>query len=199
MLVWEFTKVRASIQPDYAITDLEATRLTPSPKWFPQARLNFAQNILESSYAPLAEDERPVLTGVREGGREIEHVSLSELRSRVGVLANALARSGVQRLDRVACVGSNSVTTFIVFLATASIGAIFTCCSPEMGEKGILDRFLQVKPKILFTDDWIVYNNKRIGCLDKAKRVASVLRARGDLQTLVVISRNNETYLDDRS
>ncbi|KAI1615923.1 acetoacetate-CoA ligase [Exophiala viscosa] len=197
MLLWEFTKVQASIQPDYAITDSEAASLTPVPNWFPQARFNFAQNILESSYAPPVEDERPILTGVREGGSNIEHVSLSELRSRVGVLANALTRAGVQRLDRVACIGSNSISTFTIFLAAASIGAIFTCCSPEMGEKGILDRFLQVKPKVLFTDDWIVYNGKRIECLEKAKRVASVLRTRGDLQTLVVIPRDNESYMDD--
>jgi acetoacetyl-CoA synthetase len=196
MLVWEFTKVKASIHPRYAITDVESTRLTPSPKWFPEARLNFAQNILESGYAPKDKDKTPILTMVREDKIETEEICLSQLCSRVGRLANALRREGVQPLDRVACVGSNSINTFTVFLAAASIGAIFTCCSPEMGEKGILDRFMQVKAKLLFADDWIVYNGKRISCLPKASRVARELRKHAGLQVLVAMPRFDEKHAD---
>jgi acetoacetyl-CoA synthetase len=193
MLVWKFTKVKASIHPTFAIKDLESKRLTPSPKWFPEARLNFAQNILESPYAPKDEHKTPVLTMVREGYSAVEDVSLSQLRSRVGRLSNALRRAGVQRLDRVACVGSHSINTFVVFLAAASIGAIFTCCSPEMGEKGILDRFLQVKAKVLFADDWIVYNGKKISCWPKMDRVAGQLKKQAGLQVLVAMPRFEES------
>jgi acetoacetyl-CoA synthetase len=186
MLVWEFTRVNASVHPTYAIKESETKTLMPNPTWFPEARLNFAQNILESGYSPKDEHRVPILSGVREGGSEAEHISLAELRSRTGVLANALRRAGVQELDRVACLGSNSIHTFVVFLATASMGAIFSCCSPEMGERGILDRFLQIRPKILFADDWVVYNGKRIPCSEKAERVASQLRTLAGLQKLVI-------------
>lgn len=170
-------------------------RLTPTPSWFPEARLNFAQDILEIAY--MAGDEsNTVLTGVREGGSEIEHITLSQLRNRVGRLANCLCRAGIWRLDRVVCIGTNSISTFSLFLAAASIGAIFSCCSPEMREKGILDRFLQVQPKILFSDDWVPYNEKRIPCLDKARAVAKCLKAQGTLEALVVIPRFGDKYPD---
>ncbi|EXJ87220.1 acetoacetate-CoA ligase [Capronia epimyces CBS 606.96] len=189
LLLWEFTQVRASVHPTYAITASETSRLTPTPTWFPEARLNFAQNILESAYAPADHSATPVLTAIREGAGEIEHVSLSQLRRRVGRLSNALTRAGVRKLDRVAFVGANSIDTFVALLAAAAIGATFTCCSPEMGEKGILDRFLQVKPKVLFADDWVLYNGKRIPCLEKAKKVAVRLRRDAGLQDLIVVPR----------
>ncbi|KAK5445143.1 hypothetical protein LTS15_010234 [Exophiala xenobiotica] len=189
MLVWEFTKVQASIHPTYAIKVSEEKRLTPTPTWFSEARLNFAQNILETAYGPSDQTNTPVLTGIREGESEVEDVSLSQLRCRVARLSNGLTRAGVRKLDRVACVGSNSIDTFTIFLAAASIGAIFTCCSPEMGEKGILDRFLQVEPKVLFADDWVVYNGRRIPCLEKAKKVASYLKQKAGLQDLIVVPR----------
>ncbi|KIW78340.1 acetoacetate-CoA ligase [Fonsecaea pedrosoi CBS 271.37] len=193
MLVWEFTKVKSSIRPTYAISKSEANRLTPNPTWFPEARLNFAQNILESDFAPHDEYNTPVLTGIREDQSEVEHVSLTQLRSRVGRLANALRGVGVQTSDRVACVGSNSINTFTVFLAAASIGAIFTCCSPEMGEKGILDRFLQVRPKVLFFDDWVVYNGKEIPCLEKAGKVTGQLKMQAGLKLSVAVPRFSES------
>lgn len=193
MLVWEFTRVQAAVHPSYAIAPSDAKRMNKNPNWFPEARLNFAQNILETAYVA-ENDSRTILTGIREGGDEIEHVTLSHLRSMVGRLANGLSRAGVQQLDRVVCIGSNSISTFCLFLAAASIGAIFSCCSPEMGEKGILDRFMQVNPKILFSDDWVLYNGKRIYCLDKARAVASQLKAQGILETLVVTPRFRDKY-----
>lgn len=193
MLVWEFTHVQASVHPSYAITPSDAKRMNQNPSWFPEARLNFAQNILETAYVA-KNDSRTILTGIREGGDEIEHVTLPQLRSMVGRLANGLSRAGVQKLDRVVCIGTNSISTFSLFLAAASLGAIFSCCSAEMGEKGILDRFMQVKPKILFSDDWVLYNGKRIYCLDKARAVAAQLKAQGILETLVVTPRFGDKY-----
>ncbi|KAF9884511.1 hypothetical protein FE257_001699 [Aspergillus nanangensis] len=189
MLIWEFTNVNASVHPSYAIQAEQAKGFTPPPAWFPQARLNFAQNILESSLCHPAQADVAILTGIREGGHEVEQVSLPQLRRRVGLLANSLTRAGVRKLDRVACIGSNSVDTFVLFLAAAAIGAIFTSCSPDMGEKAILDRFLQVKPKVLFADDWIVYNSKQTSCAEKAQRVACHLRSQAGLQDLVIFPR----------
>ncbi|KAF5026586.1 hypothetical protein F66182_1312 [Fusarium sp. NRRL 66182] len=194
MRVWEFTKVRAAIHPSYAISASETSIMTPTPTWFPEARLNFAQNMLESAYAPQEESGRPVLTAIREGSDTAENVTLAALRDRVGHLANAMQRHGIKPLDRVACIGSNSIETLTVFLAAASLGAIFTCSSPEMGERGILDRFLQVKPRILFAEDWTVYKGKKIACLPKADKIASVLHEQTGLEALVVIPRFGDEY-----
>lgn len=188
MLVWEFTRVRAQVSPTFAISPSESKRLTPVPAWFPEARLNFAQNILDSAYAEGRLHET-VLTGIREGGSEIDHLTLHDLRTRVARLSNALRDAGVQQGDRVACIGANSITTFVVFLAAAAIGAPFTSCSPETGEKGILDRFLQVRPRVLFADDGVLYNNKRINCLAKVKQVAVHLKQHAGLDSLVIIPR----------
>ncbi|KAH0839290.1 Acetoacetyl-CoA synthetase [Fonsecaea pedrosoi] len=196
MLVWEFTRVKASIHPSYAIASSDVKRLDPTPTWFPEARLNFAQNILETAYVAGAGSNIPILTGVREGGGEIENVTLSQLRDRVGRLSSGLTRAGIRKSDCVACIASNSISTFTIFLAAASIGAIFTCCSPETGEKGILDRFLQVQPRILFADDWVLYNGKRIPCLDKARTVATRLKTQGALKALVVVPRFGDKYPD---
>ena len=195
MSVWEFTAVKASVEPTYAITQQESLRLVPQAKWFPEARLNFAQNILESPL--VSAGQRHVLTGVREGGEEVEHVTLVDLQQRVARIAEELIRLDVRSLDRVACIGANSITTFTVFLAVASIGAIFTVCSPEMGEKGILDRFLQIKPKVLFADDFCVYNGKKIACLTKAQSVASSLQSYPPFKGLIVIPRFGDKYHKD--
>ena len=174
-------------------------KLYPPPTWFPEARLNFAQNILESPFIHQGNPQRPILTGIRETVDDVEHVTHSQLRDRVGLLANALARNGLRKGDRVACIGSNSIDTFVVLLAAASIGAIFTCSSPETGEKSILDRFLQIRPKILFTDDWALYNGKRIPCLAKAQRVAAILKRQASLEYLVIIPRFKTNYSNRNS
>lgn len=189
MLVWDFTKVQASIQPACAISTRESSKLYPPPRWFPGARLNFAQNILESAFVEQGRLHKPVLIGIREGADDVENVTLSQLRDRVGVLANMMRQEGVEKGDRVACIGANSIDTFTILLAAASIGAIFTCCSPETGAKGILDRFLQVRPKMLFADDWAVYNGKRVDCQAKVEKVAVSLRKQAGLQTVVVVPR----------
>jgi len=188
MSVWEFTKVKATVQPRCAVSQRDAKTMFPPIPWFPEARLNFAQNMLESPFAPTCTDVS-VIIGVREEGRDVEYLSLLDLKSRVGQLSNALRRAGLQPLDRVACIGSNSITTMVVFLATASIGAIFTCCSPELGAKGILDRLLQVRPKIMFADDWVLYNGKKASCLKKIAAVSTRLEKEANLETVVLIPR----------
>ncbi|KIW48689.1 acetoacetate-CoA ligase [Exophiala oligosperma] len=196
MLVWEFTKVKASRHPSFAIAATEASTLYPPPTWFPGAQLNIAQNILETPHVDQHDSEKPVLTGIREAVGEIEHVTLPQLRDRIGTLANALTRIGVGKSDRVACIGANSIDTYTILMATAAVGAIFTCCSPELGEQGILDRFIQVSPKILFADDWSLYNGKRISCRAKVQSVAGILKQKAQLRALVFVPRFNDSFPD---
>ncbi|KAM3414434.1 hypothetical protein BST61_g9599 [Cercospora zeina] len=196
LLVWSFTKVVALQQPQYAINAADVGRLFPRPAWFPGARLNYAQNILESRYGP--HEGHPALTYIAEGGTSVRHFTLRELRKRVARLANALRDSGLRKGDRVACVCANSDTTFTIFLAVTSLGAIFTSCSPETGEKGILDRFAQIRPKVLFADESQVYNGKRHKNLAKMERVVHQLRVQSELQTVVVIPQYGSDGVDSR-
>jgi acetoacetyl-CoA synthetase len=127
------------------------------PRWFDGVRLNFAENALfsrASSSDPTArgvrdkEDGKVAITEVREGGGEVRSVTYGELRERVGVMAKAMWARGVRRGDRVVIVGANSVETVVVWLAAGWVGAVFSSSSTDMGVKGILQRAVQVNPKV---------------------------------------------------
>ena|ERR1700694_1872011 len=93
----------------------------PPPRFFPDARLNFAENMF--CHGP---DDKTALIGAREGGIDIENVTYSELRARVQQLASAMRSAGISKGDRVAAIISNSITSFVICLATLSIGAIYS-------------------------------------------------------------------------
>ncbi len=149
---------------------LEAERM-PGARWFPEARLNFAENLLRP------EVHEAGLIAWREGQTldAIRHLSRSTLRRRVARLAAAMRADGVQAGDRVAAYMPNVAETVVIMLAAASIGAVFTSASPDFGVDGVLDRFGQVEPKLLFATDAYFYNGKRIATLDKLKAIAAKL------------------------
>ena len=126
------------------------------------------------------EDDRVAATEVREGAslEHTRHVTWGELRRRAAVLANAMAtRAGVRRGDRVVVVGSNSIDTLLVWLATCWLGGLFSSSSTDMGARGILQRTVQVNPKLLFMDDVAVYNGKTVDLREKLGAVVKGLRA----------------------
>lgn len=140
------------------------------PRWFEGVRLNFAENALFSrgnDTNPTVrgvrdkEDGKVAITEVREGGGEVRSVTYGELRARVGVMAKAMEARGVRRGDRVVIVGANSVETVVVWLAAGWVGAVFSSSSTDMGVKGILQRAVQVNPKVSF---WLMGGAWR-GCL----------------------------------
>jgi acetoacetyl-CoA synthetase len=121
--------------------------------------LNFAENLLYSRVpgAPSSqpgkagkEDDKIALTEVREGATEIRDVSWGQLRKEVAQLASAMKEHGVVKGDRVVVVASNSVDTLKVFLAVTTLGGLFSSSSTDMGVKGVLQRALQVAPKVSF-------------------------------------------------
>lgn len=171
------------------------------PSWFRGVRLNLAENILytrapdgrESTIGK--EDKKVAVTEVREGATEIRHVTWGELRKGVGRLASAMRVKGISRGDRVAAVASNCVDTLMVFLATTSLGALFTSSSTDMGVKGIMDRLLQVQPKILFMDDAAIYNGKQVDLRGKMKEIVQELSG-VDSFTGIVVQARYGTVLD---
>jgi acetoacetyl-CoA synthetase len=153
-MVWGFCGVIADERPGRAPWDevvIGLDRMAPpdpklGPRWFSGARLNFAENLLR--YA----DVHPAIVFWNEQGRQRE-LSYAELGREVARVAVALERHGVRPGDRVAGFLPNLPETIIAMLATTSLGAIWSSCSPDFGVTGVLDRFGQIRPRVLFCAD----------------------------------------------
>ena len=133
-----------------------------SAKWFPQSKLNFAENMLKNR----SNNEALVF---RCEDRISETLSFAELYNQVSKTAQHLKELGVTKGDRVAGFLPNFAGSIVAMLATASVGAIWSSCSPDFGEQGVIDRFGQIEPKVLFCVDGYFYNGKTHNCLDKIK------------------------------
>ena len=133
-----------------------------SAKWFPQSKLNFAENMLKNR----SDNEALIF---RCEDRISETLSFAELYNQVSKTAQHLKELGVTKGDRVAGFLPNFAGSIVAMLATASVGAIWSSCSPDFGEQGVIDRFGQIEPKVLFCVDGYFYNGKTHNCLDKIK------------------------------
>ena len=156
---------------------LEHPQQMPGARFFPQARLNFAANLLKF------DDEEPALVFRNERGTR-RVLSYRALRLEVARVADGLARAGVVSGDRVAGFLPNIPEATIAMLATASLGAVWSSCSPDFGVHGVLDRFGQIAPKVLFTADGYFYAGKQ---LDSLEPVAAVLAELTQVSRVVVI------------
>ena len=155
--MWDFTEIRASKTFDKVVND---TTMMPGARWFSGAKLNFAENLLRFR------DNRTALT-FRGEDQITRTITYTELYNEVADVAYALKKAGVQIGDRVVGFMPNMPETIIAMLATASMGAIWSSCSPDFGIKGVLDRFGQIKPKILFAADGYWFKGKKIDSLER--------------------------------
>jgi acetoacetyl-CoA synthetase len=172
----------ADIQADWGTGPvIENPSAMPGARFFTDTRLNIAENLLR--YA----DEQPALVFRNERGTR-RSLSYGELRAEVARIAAGLRNSGVVAGDRVAAYVPNMPEAAIAMLATASIGAIWSSCSPDFGVHGVLDRFGQIAPKVLFTADGYYYAGKQ---LDSLQPMAEVLSQLSAVERVVVIP-----YLD---
>lgn len=172
--VWEYAEIRASQQPKVVLADADKF---PGAKWFPDARLNFAENLLRYR------DDKIALVSRMEDGRRSE-ISYAELYGQVAKLAAALKAEGVVAGDRVAGFMPNIIETVVAMLAATSLGAIWSSCSPDFGINGVLDRFGQIQPKVLFVCDGYLYNGKIIDSLPRVEEIAGHIDS---LRKLVVV------------
>ena len=170
--VWDFCEVRGE---KGARTVVEAERM-PGAKWFPDGRLNYAQNLLRGR-----DGEAMVFWGEDRIRRRLSHEQLRRLVSR---MAQALADAGVKKGDRVAGYLPNVPEATAALLATASLGAVWSSCSPDFGVQGVLDRFGQIEPKILFCADGYLYGGKEFDCQEK---VAQVLEKLPSVEECIVV------------
>ena len=142
----------------------------PGAQWFPDAKLNFAENLL--GRARDSEADALVFWGEDKVKRRLSH---AQLRAEVSRLAQALRALGVKRGERVAAFLPNMPEAIVGMLATASIGAIWSSASPDFGVQGVLDRFGQIEPVVLLTVDGYWYNEKPQPILDKVGEIAKAL------------------------
>jgi acetoacetyl-CoA synthetase len=171
---WQYAGIQASRPYEEVIDD--ATKM-PGAKWFSGARLNFAENLLRFR------DDRTAL--VFRGEDQVRRqLSYAELYDQVAGLALALKKAGIRTGDRVAGFMPNMPEAIIAMLATTSLGGTWSSCSPDFGIKGVLDRFGQIKPKILITADGYFFKGKKLDCLE---RIASILQQLPSVEKLLVV------------
>jgi acetoacetyl-CoA synthetase len=163
--LWEYFAVEAS-SPH---TRVLGRRAMPGAEWFPGARLNYAQNVLRRE-----RDGGIALLHAGES-RPLEPLTWRQLGGQVRILATRLRQLGVQPGDRVVAWMPNIPQTVVAMLATTAIGAIWACCSPDFGERGVLDRFAQLSPKVLFCIDGYRYGGKPFDRRAELRRILAGL------------------------
>jgi acetoacetyl-CoA synthetase len=176
--LWDFFEVRA----DGDRSTVLASREMPGARWFPDTRLNYAEHV----FAGKDDGETAILHASEL--RELGELSWGELRDRVAACAAALRGLGVERGDRVVAYLPNIPEAIVAFLASASIGAVWSSCSPDFGPASVVDRFAQIEPKVLFAVDGYRYGGKDF---DRRQTIAKLQEAMPSLVRTVVLP-----YLD---
>ena len=182
--IWEFFQVKGTINSSNII---ENEHKMPGAKWFPQAKINFAENLLKHN------DERTAIIERGEDGRR-NVFSYHDLSKKVTIFANYLKDLGVKKGDCVAGFLPNSHYAIVGMLATASLGAVWTSCSPDFGFNGVLDRFAQIKPKVLIATDGYYYGGKCIHSIERVQQIASALN---ELKSTVIVPYLNQNDLQE--
>ncbi len=155
----------------------------PGTRFFPKARLNFAENLLERGQ----DDDIAVLFRGEDGRKQT--LTRGQLKDQTGRMASFLAERGLEPGDRVAAMMPNRPETLVAMLATTALGGIWSSCSPDFGAAGILDRFGQIKPKFLIACTDYRYGGKHFDCRDK---ISAILAALPSLQRCVVTDEDLE-------
>ncbi|GAC1349869.1 MAG: acetoacetate--CoA ligase [Ktedonobacteraceae bacterium] len=172
--LWEYFHVKA-YQP---YTSVLLERKMPGATWFPGARLNYTEHVFRN-----ATTDHPALL-FRSERQPLVEVSWSELYQKVSSVARALRGMGVQRGDRVVAYMPNIPETLIAFLACASMGAVWSSCSPDFGTSSVIDRFKQIEPKVLFAVDGYLYGGK---AFDRRPIIAELQKSLPTVEKTVLV------------
>jgi acetoacetyl-CoA synthetase len=172
--VWDFGAVIAATRGGKVLADKDQM---PGARFFPEAKLNYAENLLRRR----DDTDALVFWGEDKVRRRLTHGELYDMVSRT---QQALGAAGVKQGDRVAAFMPNMPESIVAMLATASLGATFTSCSPDFGVQGVLDRFGQVEPTVLFCCDGYYYNGKVIETLP---RIAQIMRELPSVKRVAVV------------
>jgi acetoacetyl-CoA synthetase len=179
--IWDYFGALAHADPEAVLTG----DAMPGTRWFPGATLNYAEHVLRM---PGVADDQPIVLAYSQT-RDRVTLTAAELREQVRRVRAGLRRLGVGRGDRVAAYAPNIPETFVLMLAVASLGAVFSSCAPEFGTRSVTDRWRQIEPTVLVAVDGYRYGDKAV---DRRPEVAAIRDALPSVVHVVGLS-----YLDD--
>ena len=195
-LLWRYAQVEAQTPYDSVLTNGDKM---PGARWFEGARLNFAENLLAPASNPELANKAALVFRNEDPDTRVE-VSYAELYLQVAKAARAMRALGVVADDRVAAFMPNCPQTLIGMLAATSIGAVFSSCSPDFGILGVLDRFGQIKPKLLLATQGYLYAGKKIDCGERVQAIAESLDLNAEqLISVPYVGLENEFSQPERS
>ena len=181
---WDFTKIKG-IKSDKKI---KKSKIFYKNLFLPNSKLNFGENLLSKNNSEKA------ITFISENNFREER-TWNELNENTSKIINFFKGRRIKKKDRIAAYLPNTIETVEAFIATASIGAIWSSCSPDFGVKGVVERFSQINPKMLFITDQYFYNGKKINVLD---RLPEILKAIPSIKNVVIIKYPGENYLGNK-
>ena len=187
--IWDFTKVKG----DLGNILLKESDIFYNNKFFPDARLNYAKNLLKKN------NEKKSIIFKSENGYKTD-LSWKNLNLHVAQISNWMKSSGIKKGDRVAAYLPNIPETVIAYISTSVLGAVWSSCSPDFGALGVIDRFSQITPKILFIGDKYFYNGKKINILE---RLSEILNKIPSIKKVIIVpypgtevEKNNEFKIE---
>ncbi|KAF5327935.1 hypothetical protein D9758_018049 [Tetrapyrgos nigripes] len=175
--LWEHLNIVYSVPPRAVTTP---SQIPEVPLWFPGSRLNWAENLLQRN------DDGIACTAAGESGVTTDY-SFRELRAMVRDMAAAMRVQGIGIGDRVAAIVRNGILAVVISLSAASIGAIYSTTSADMGAQGILDRYRQIKPKLVFCETEVQYNGRVLNVQNKVKSIIQELSEHRGLKGAVFL------------
>ena len=164
--IWDFTKIKGS----QGKIHLKQSNIFFKNKFFPDGKINYAENILKKN------NEEPAIIFKSENGYKAV-LSWNKLNSNVASLSSWMKSSGIKKGDRVAAYLPNIPETVTAYISTSVFGGIWSSCSPDFGVAGVIDRFSQINPKILFIGDKYFYNGKEINILERLPKILNKVKS----------------------
>ena len=181
--VWDYTNVKGKKNEKFKFT-----KDFLKSKFFIKSKLNFAENLLSKN------DNSKAITFVSETDyREVR--SWKELRYNTSKLIYFFKQNKILEKDRIVAYMANQIETVECFLATSSIGAIWSSCSPDFGAQGLIERFSQIKPKILIITDRYYYNGKEINILERLPLIIEKIKS---IKTVLIVNYPGKKYLKQK-
>ena len=182
--IWDFSEIKGF----KGKIELKRSKIFYKNKFLPDSKLNFAENLLSKNSKDKA------ITFISENGFREER-SWYDLNINVSKISKFLKSINIKKKDRIAAYLPNSIETVEAFISSTSLGAIWSSCSPDFGIKGVIERFSQINPKVLFIIDKYFYNGKTINIL---KRLPQILKDIPSVKHVVVVNYPGEKYLSNR-
>ena len=182
--IWDFSEVKGFKSK----IKIKKSKIFYKNKFLPNSKLNFAENLLSKN------NKDKAITFVSENGFREER-SWHELNLNVSKISKFLKNINIKKKDRVAAYMPNTIETVEAFIASSSLGAIWSSCSPDFGVKGVVERFSQISPKVLFVVDKYFYNGKIINILE---RIPLILKEIPSIEYVVIANYPGEKYLKNK-